>query len=119
VAAGKEADFVVLAANPLERITNSRRIDKVYLRGADVDRAALRADVPGGGAEIRGRLRRPAVRLTSARIQTQPTADRRDAGAGHQAVMRQGEAARAETADARRRSRSSPPPCRRRTRRCS
>ena len=43
VAAGKEAGFVVLAANPLERITNSRRIDKVYLRGADVDRAALRA----------------------------------------------------------------------------
>ena len=43
VAAGKQADFVVLAANPLERITNSRRIDKVYLRGADVDRAALRA----------------------------------------------------------------------------
>ena len=42
VAAGKEADFVVLAANPLERITNTRRIDKVYLRGADVDRSALR-----------------------------------------------------------------------------
>jgi imidazolonepropionase-like amidohydrolase len=43
VASGKEADFVVLAANPLERITNSRRIDKVYVQGADVDRAALRA----------------------------------------------------------------------------
>ncbi|HET9270653.1 MAG TPA: amidohydrolase family protein [Vicinamibacterales bacterium] len=42
VAAGKEASFVVLSANPLERITNSRRIDKVYLRGAEVDRAALR-----------------------------------------------------------------------------
>ena len=43
VAAGKEASFVVLAANPLERITNTRRIDTVYLRGAEVDRAALRA----------------------------------------------------------------------------
>jgi len=43
VAAGKEASFVVLTANPLERITNSRRIDTVYLRGAVVDRAALRA----------------------------------------------------------------------------
>jgi imidazolonepropionase-like amidohydrolase len=43
VAAGKEADFVVLSANPLEQITNTRRIEKVYLRGADVDRAALRA----------------------------------------------------------------------------
>ena len=43
VAAGKEASFVVLSANPIERITNSRRIERVYLRGADVDRAALRA----------------------------------------------------------------------------
>jgi imidazolonepropionase-like amidohydrolase len=43
VAAGKEASFVVLTADPLERITNTRRIDAVYLRGAGVDRAALRA----------------------------------------------------------------------------
>jgi imidazolonepropionase-like amidohydrolase len=48
VAAGKEASFVVLSANPLERITNSRRIEKVYLRGADVDRAALRAAFRSG-----------------------------------------------------------------------
>jgi len=48
VAKGKEADFVVLSANPLERITNSRRIDKVYLRGAEVDRAALRAQFLAG-----------------------------------------------------------------------
>jgi imidazolonepropionase-like amidohydrolase len=48
VASGKEADFVVLAANPLERITNSRRIDTVYLRGAEVDRAALRAKFLAG-----------------------------------------------------------------------
>jgi hypothetical protein len=32
----------VLDANPLEDITNSRRISKVYLRGKEVDRAALR-----------------------------------------------------------------------------
>ena len=42
VAVGKEASFVVLAANPLERIANTRRIAKVYLRGAELDRAALR-----------------------------------------------------------------------------
>ena len=43
IAAGKNADFVVLDANPLDNIANSRRIDKVYLRGQEVDRAALRA----------------------------------------------------------------------------
>ena len=48
VAAGKEATFVVLSANPIERITNSRRIDTVYLRGAAVDRAALRAKFLAG-----------------------------------------------------------------------
>ena len=43
VAAGRNADFIVLDANPLERISNTRRIDKVYLRGQEVDRAALKA----------------------------------------------------------------------------
>jgi imidazolonepropionase-like amidohydrolase len=43
VAPGKSADFMVLDANPLERISNTRRINKVYLRGQEVDRAALKA----------------------------------------------------------------------------
>ena len=45
VATGKSADFVVLDANPLDAITNTRRIGKVYLRGKEVDRAALRASL--------------------------------------------------------------------------
>jgi imidazolonepropionase-like amidohydrolase len=43
VAPGKNADFIVLNANPLDNIANTRRIDKVYLRGQEVDRAGLRA----------------------------------------------------------------------------
>lgn len=42
VAPGKSADFVVLDANPLDDITNTRRIAAVYLRGREVDRPALR-----------------------------------------------------------------------------
>jgi imidazolonepropionase-like amidohydrolase len=40
---GKSADFLVLDANPLDDIKNTRRINSVYLRGTQVDRAALRA----------------------------------------------------------------------------
>jgi imidazolonepropionase-like amidohydrolase len=43
VAAGKSADFIVLDANPLDAIAGTRRINKVYLRGKEVDRASLRA----------------------------------------------------------------------------
>ena len=42
VAAGKEASFNVLDANPLDGITNTRRISKVYLRGKELDRQALK-----------------------------------------------------------------------------
>jgi imidazolonepropionase-like amidohydrolase len=41
LAPGKSADFVVLDANPLDDITNTRRIARVYLRGREVDRASL------------------------------------------------------------------------------
>ena len=40
---GARADFIVLDANPLDDITNTRRIADVYLGGAAVDRAALQA----------------------------------------------------------------------------
>ena len=43
IAAGKEASFNVLDANPLESITNTRRISTIYLRGKELDRQALRA----------------------------------------------------------------------------
>jgi imidazolonepropionase-like amidohydrolase len=43
VASGKEADFLVLDANPLDSISNTRKINSVYLRGAEVPRAALKA----------------------------------------------------------------------------
>jgi imidazolonepropionase-like amidohydrolase len=43
VAAGKSADFIVLDANPLDNISNVRKINAVYLRGGAVDRAGLRA----------------------------------------------------------------------------
>ena len=43
VAVGKSADFIVLDANPLDNIANSRKISKVYLRGKEVDRAGLKA----------------------------------------------------------------------------
>jgi imidazolonepropionase-like amidohydrolase len=43
LAKGRRADFLVLNANPLENIRNTREIDSVYLDGAKLDREALRA----------------------------------------------------------------------------
>ena len=39
--AGRSADFIVLDANPLDDITNTRRISAVVLRGAQVDRSGV------------------------------------------------------------------------------
>ncbi len=50
IAPGKSADFVVLDANPLDDITNTRRIAQVYLRGTAVDRTRLQAQWTGAGA---------------------------------------------------------------------
>jgi imidazolonepropionase-like amidohydrolase len=43
IARAKSANFIVLDANPLDDITNTRTIADVYLRGERVDRARLRA----------------------------------------------------------------------------
>ena len=43
VAAGGSADFVVLDADPMIDITNTRKISRVFLRGQEIDRAALKA----------------------------------------------------------------------------
>ncbi len=43
IAAGQTADFIVLDANPLDDIRNTREIAQVFLRGEQVDRDALRA----------------------------------------------------------------------------
>ena len=48
VVVGKRASFVVLDANPLDDIANTRRIADVYLRGERVDRDTLRAGFMDG-----------------------------------------------------------------------
>jgi imidazolonepropionase-like amidohydrolase len=47
LAAGKRADLLVLDANPLDDIRNTRRIARMYVAGAEVDRAALKASLTG------------------------------------------------------------------------
>ena len=42
LAPGKRASFLVLDANPLDDITNSRRIARIVLEGREVNRESLR-----------------------------------------------------------------------------
>jgi imidazolonepropionase-like amidohydrolase len=42
IEANKSADFLVLDANPLDDITNTRKIASVYLRGAAVERSSYK-----------------------------------------------------------------------------
>ncbi len=42
--AGKSADFLVLDADPLREVANTRKISKVYLRGEELDRQKLLHD---------------------------------------------------------------------------
>ena len=51
IAAGKSADFIILDANPLDDIANTRQIDAVYLRGTMVDREGISARMLGAGAQ--------------------------------------------------------------------
>jgi imidazolonepropionase-like amidohydrolase len=48
LAAGRSADFIILNANPLENIRNTREIAAVYMRGTALDRNALAAKFKGG-----------------------------------------------------------------------
>jgi imidazolonepropionase-like amidohydrolase len=52
VGPGKSADFIVLDANPLDDIANTRRINKVYLRGQEIPRAALSAKWQAKNAQL-------------------------------------------------------------------
>jgi imidazolonepropionase-like amidohydrolase len=49
IAPGKRADLLVLDANPLDDIRNTRRISRIYLAGKEVDRAALKASLVRAG----------------------------------------------------------------------
>ncbi len=53
LAAGKQADFIVLEADPLEDIRHTRRIVSVVLDGVEVDRAGIARRLGGGPEDLR------------------------------------------------------------------
>ena len=55
VAPGKSADFIVLNANPLDDIANTRTIARVYQRGREIDRGAMRRAWTGSAARAQER----------------------------------------------------------------
>jgi len=57
IAPGKRADLLVLDANPLDDIRNTRRIAKLYIAGSEVDRAALRASLMRAGISAQAQPR--------------------------------------------------------------
>lgn len=50
LAPGQAADFLVLEANPLADIRHTRTVARLFLHGAEVDRAAIRARLTGSPA---------------------------------------------------------------------
>jgi imidazolonepropionase-like amidohydrolase len=49
IAPGRRADLLVLDANPLDDIRNTRRIAALYIAGKEVDRAAIKAGLKRAG----------------------------------------------------------------------
>ncbi len=75
VAPGKNGDFIVLDANPLENISNTRRINKVYLRGREVPRAAMAAKWKAQFRNASTQSQAPgddAVKVLVSRLQLEP-----------------------------------------------
>ncbi|MCL2429878.1 MAG: amidohydrolase family protein [Alphaproteobacteria bacterium] len=51
IAAGRRADLLVLDADPLADIRNTRRIAALYIAGKEVDRTAIKAALLGSGGQ--------------------------------------------------------------------
>jgi imidazolonepropionase-like amidohydrolase len=78
IAAGKRADLVLLNANPLEDIRNTRRIAQVVVRGRILDRRRLDAMVKEGDAAWDASS--PSSKLTPAPSSARPPASSRKRG---------------------------------------